>query len=163
MDFFNIEIVQGRTFSRDFPSDAQGAFLVNEAAVKAAEWESPIGQEINLWTGGTARIVGVMKDFHMHSLHRPIEPVLLALSEDQYIAYLSIKIKPVNTSATVDFVKVVMKRISPDYPFEFSFFDDVFERADAGALGRVIDAGASDTGGWAGTVHVGFARVAVVQ
>lgn len=128
VDLFNIEIVQGRTFSRDFPSDAQGAFLVNEAAVKAAEWESPIGQEINLWTGGTARIVGVMKDFHMHSLHRPIEPVLLALSEDQYIAYLSIKIKPVNTSATVDFVKVVMKRISPDYPFEFSFFDDVFER-----------------------------------
>ena len=128
VDLFDIEIVEGRNFSRDFGTDAQGAILINETAAKTAGWENPIGQEIGIWTGDTGTIVGVMKDFHMHSLHRPIEPVLLLLSEDRFIDHLAIKIRTENIPATVDFVKGVMKRFSPDYPFEFSFFDEVFDR-----------------------------------
>jgi putative ABC transport system permease protein len=128
VELFGIEIVEGRNFSRDFPSDAQGAFLVNEAAVEAAGWETPVGQEIQVWTGNVGRIVGVMKDFHMHSLHRPIEPVLLLLSQDRFIDHLAIKIHAEDVPATVDFVKGVMKRFSPDFPFEYSFFNEIFDR-----------------------------------
>lgn len=45
IDLFGMQIVQGRNFSREFPSDETGVFLVNEAAVKVAEWESPIGRK----------------------------------------------------------------------------------------------------------------------
>ena len=44
VDLYDIQIVQGRNFSRELASDEQGVFLVNEAAVRAGDWESPLEQ-----------------------------------------------------------------------------------------------------------------------
>ena len=125
---FGMQIVQGRSFSRDFPSDKNGAFLVNETAVKVAEWESPIGRKLTHWSGETGTIVGVLKDFHLQSLHSPIEPLYIFLDPNNF-SNLSIKIKSAYIPATIDYVKGVMKTFSPSYPFSMSFFDEVFERA----------------------------------
>ncbi len=127
LDLFDIKLVAGRNFSKDFPSDANGAFLVNEAAVKAARWENPIGQEFYLWDGKVGKIVGVMKDFHLHSLHRPIDPLYIYLNPTRF-SYISIKIKGEDIPATIDFAKGVFGKIVSDYPFEYTFFDDVFAR-----------------------------------
>ena len=125
---FGMQIVQGRSFSQDFPSDKNGAFLVNETAVKVAEWESPIGRKLTHWSGETGTIVGVLKDFHLQSLHSPIEPLYIFLDPNNF-SNLSIKIKSADIPATIDYVKGVMKTFSPSYPFSMSFFDEVFERA----------------------------------
>ncbi len=128
VDLFGMEIVQGRNFSMDFPSDEKGVFLVNETAVKVAGWESPIGHQLTHWSGQTGIIVGVIKDFHLHSLHRPIEPLYIFLSPRDF-STIAIKINQVNIPATIDYVKGVMKKFSPSLPFSYSFFDEVFERA----------------------------------
>jgi len=141
IDLFGIQIVQGRNFSRDFPSDEAGAFLVNETAVKVAEWESPIGRKFTHWSGQTGKIVGVIKDFHIHSLHSPIEPLYVFLNARDF-SNIAIKIRSANIPATIDFVKGVVKNISPSYPFSYSFFDEVFERAyfTEQRMGRVFGA-----------------------
>jgi len=128
IDLFGMEIVQGRNFSRDFPSDEAGAFLVNETAVKVAEWESPIGRKFTHWSGKSGVIVGVVKDFHLRSLHNPIEPLYLCLDPSDF-SNISLKIRSSNIHTALDYVKGVMKKFSPDYPFSYSFFDEVFERA----------------------------------
>ncbi len=128
IDLFDIEIIEGRNFSREFPSDENGVFLINEAAVKAAQFESPIGQKFIHWRGDTGKIVGVMKDFHLRSLHNPIEPLYIFL-DPQDFSYISVKIKSTNIPVTLEHVKSVINRFSPNYPFEYSFFDDVFEKA----------------------------------
>ena len=128
IDLFGIQIVQGRNFSRDFPSDETGAFLVNETAVKVAEWESPIGRKFTHWSGQTGKIVGVIKDFHIHSLHSPIEPLYVFLNARDF-SNIAIKIRSANIPATIDYVEGVVKKFSPSYPFSYSFFDEVFERA----------------------------------
>ena len=49
VDLFGLEIVEGRNFSPDFPSDKEGAFLINETAVrvlKAHGWEQVIGHDV---------------------------------------------------------------------------------------------------------------------
>jgi putative ABC transport system permease protein len=127
-DLFGMQIVQGRNFSREFPSDETGAFLVNETAVKVAEWKNPIGRKLTHWNGQTGEIVGVIKDFHLHSLHRPIEPLYVFLSPRNF-SHIAIKIRTANIPATIDHVAAVMKKFSPSYPFSYSFFDEVFERA----------------------------------
>lgn len=127
IDLFGMEIVQGRNFSRDFSSDEAGAFLVNERAVKVAEWDSPIGQKLTHWTGATGNIVGVIKDFHLQSLHSPIEPLYIFL-DSQSFYNISIKIKSTNIPQTIGYVEGVMKKFAPSYPFSYSFFDEVFER-----------------------------------
>ena len=128
IDLFDIQIVEGRNFSRDFPSDEKSVFLVNEAAVRVAEWESPIGQKLTHWRGDTGKIVGIMKDFHHHSLHRPIDPLYIFLDASDY-STVSIKIRSTHIPGTIDYVESVMKKFSPNFPFDYSFFDDVFERA----------------------------------
>ncbi len=127
---YGLKLAGGRSFSRDFPSDSGGAFLINEAAQKALDWDDPIGRDFfhrgNRDMAG--KIVGVVKDFHLQSLHFPITPLYIYLNPN-IRQYVSIKIRNENFSATIAFVKNTWERFAPEYPFEYSFFDDVFDQA----------------------------------
>jgi putative ABC transport system permease protein len=127
VDLYGIEIVEGRNFSRAFPSDANGAYLVNEAAVKSAGWDNPVGVEFSSYKRKPGKIVGVMKDFHIRPMHFPIEPVYMQLSPPgEWISFLSVKIKPSNIPETIKHIEQFMKKFSPKYPFDYKFFDEVF-------------------------------------
>jgi putative ABC transport system permease protein len=141
VDLFGLQIVQGRNFSKDFPSDTAGAFLVNETAVKVAEWDSPIGRKFEHWNGAKGEIVGIIKDFHLRSLHSPIEPVYIFLNPGNF-SNISIKMSATNISATIEHVEGVLKKFAPSMPFSYSFFDEVFERAyfTEQRMGRVFGA-----------------------
>jgi putative ABC transport system permease protein len=141
VDLYGMQIVQGRNFSRDFPSDEAGAFLVNETAVKVGEWESPIGRKFAHWNGVKGEIVGVIKDFHLRSLHNPIEPMYVFLNASVF-SNISVKVRSVNIPATIQYVEGVMKKFAPSVPFSYSFFDEVFERAyfTEQKMGRVFGA-----------------------
>jgi putative ABC transport system permease protein len=129
-DLYGLKLSQGRDFSRDFPSDARGAFLINESAQKALGWDDPVGREFshNQRNKATGKIVGVLKDFHMHSLHLPIMPLYVFLDPAR-TNRISIKIRGGNISETLAFVRKTWERFAPEYPFEFSFFDEIFDRA----------------------------------
>jgi putative ABC transport system permease protein len=131
-ELFGLELVRGRSFSRDFPSDAGGAFLINEAAQRALGWDDPIGREFGRKGRDSAeakgRIVGVLKDFHMHSLRLSIMPLYVFLDPARTIR-VSIKIRGGNIPETLAFVKKTWERFAPEYPFEYSFFDEIFDRA----------------------------------
>lgn len=128
VELYDIQISQGRNFSRQLASDEQGVFLVNEAAVRAGDWESPLEQTMTHWSGETGKVVGVMKDFHLRSLHSPIEPLYIFLAPGNF-SYISIKVNPVNIPATLNHLEDVMKKFSPNFPFEYSFFDQEFAKA----------------------------------
>jgi len=128
VDLYDIEIVEGRNFSRDFASDANGVYLINEAFIEATEWESPVGMTFSPWRDQSGEIVGVMKDFHFHSLHSPVDPLFIRLNPNA-VFKMSIKINSSNIPKTIDYVKSLMKKFSSNYPFEYSFFDEVFDRA----------------------------------
>ncbi|NIM12552.1 MAG: FtsX-like permease family protein [Candidatus Aminicenantes bacterium] len=128
VDLFGIKIVAGRNFSRDFPSDKNGAFLLNESAVKYLGWKSPLGKEFGRGER-KGKIVGIMKDFHLVPLHQKIKPLLYYLELKSPIFYLSAKIKTARIPGTLAFLEEKMKTFSPRYPFEYHFFDDIFARA----------------------------------
>lgn len=127
VDLYGIKIIEGRNFSREFPSDAQGAFLVNETLVKALGWENPIGRELTHWSGTVGKIVGVMKDFNYQPLHNPIGPLYFFLRNTE-IQYISVKINTAHIPETLAFIENKMAEFSPGYPFEYSFFDEIFRR-----------------------------------
>jgi putative ABC transport system permease protein len=131
-DLYELKLAAGRSFSRELDSVGQdrGAFLINESAAKAMGVASPLGMEFGRW-GGTetaGKIVGVLKDFHMHSLHMPIAPLYVFL-DPAAMNYISIRIGSDNIPQTLDAIRETMAVFSPEYPFEYSFFDDVFDRA----------------------------------
>jgi putative ABC transport system permease protein len=127
VDLYGIKIVEGRNFSREFPSDAQGAFLVNETLVKALGWENPVGRELIHFGGTVGKIVGVMKDFNYQPLHNPIGPLYFFLRYTE-IQHISLKINTAHIPETLAFIENKMAEFSPGYPFEYSFFDEAFRR-----------------------------------
>jgi len=128
VNLFGIEIIEGRNFSKDFPSDQNGAFLLNETAVKSLGWENPIGKELLHWDESKGSVVGVMKDFNFHSLHRKIESLYIYLEPTERNYFLSIKIAGGSISETIEFVEQQMNKFMPEYPFEYSFFDEIFDK-----------------------------------
>ena len=129
LDLYKIQIADGRPFSKDF-SDQNGAFLLNETAVKKIEWETSIGKELIHSSKYKGKVVGILRDFHFQSLHNPVAPLYLYLSPNTSgHRYLSVKIRPEDIHETVAFLHEQMARFSPRYPFEHHFFDEIFDRA----------------------------------
>ncbi len=129
-DFINvygIEITAGRNFSKEYPADSKGAILINETAAKACRWADPIGKTLTYWGNRNGVIVGIMKDFNFHPIHRPIEPLCIYY-EPLFFDYLSIKIRGADIPETIAHIERVMKKFSPNHPFEYQFFDEIFER-----------------------------------
>lgn len=129
-ELYGIKILQGRSFSREFPSDENGAFLVNESAMKIIGDDFRLGMGLSHWgrPEPSGQIVGVMKDFHLNSIHEKIQPLYIYLNPDRG-QHLSIKIKGENIPETIGFIRKTMEKFSPFYPFEYRFFDDLFNMA----------------------------------
>lgn len=128
IDLFEIELVEGRNFSREFSTDSQ-AYIVNEAARKIFGWEEALGKRFGFRREeiGLGQVIGVVKNFHFLSLHQEIQPLVIHLTEN-WMSYLSVKINTQNIRQTVEFLKTKWKKFSPNYPFEYFFLDDDLEK-----------------------------------
>ena len=67
-----------------------------------------------------------MKDYHFESLQNEIRPLMLYNSTPYDAEYynMSVKVKPDNIQDTVDFLKSKWVEFDPQYPFEYSFFNE---------------------------------------
>ncbi len=132
MDFinhFNLQVVAGRSYSRDHPSDSTKALVINEAAARQYGYTNPadiIGKKFSQW-GKEGEVIGVVKDFNYTSLHRNIEPLTLPL-EPYSSRYLSLKIKSNDMAKTVEEVGEIWSKLAPHRPFLYSFLDEDFNR-----------------------------------
>lgn len=129
-EVYGITILQGRSFSRQFPSDEKGAFLVNESAKKIIGDDFQLGMGLSHWgrPEPSGQVVGVMKDFHLNSVHEEIKPLYIYLNPGRG-QHLSVKIQGGRIPETLGFIQKTMKKYSPQYPFEYRFFDDLFNEA----------------------------------
>jgi putative ABC transport system permease protein len=130
-DTLGLSMVRGRFLSKDFPTDALEACIVNEATVTAMALEDPIGKKIT-WNPGTERkssrtIVGVVRDFNTQSLHAEIKPFVLMPIEPMSQGmsnYMYIKIRSENISQTISLIGGKIREIVPNDPFIHYFLDE---------------------------------------
>lgn len=120
-----LELVEGRSFSRDFGLDTS-AVLANEAAIRAMGLENPIGTELDYW-GRKRKIVGVLKDFHIASLYSTIDPALISITEDGP-QLLFAKIDETQTKEALTAVEEMYKTFNPGYPLSYKFLDDTYDK-----------------------------------
>jgi putative ABC transport system permease protein len=121
---FGIELVDGRDFSKSFPSDAGHSYILNQAAVKDIGWESPVGKELKIINKGP--VIGVVKDFNFKPLHQKIEPVALYIYPKLY-QYISVRISPDSISSALTFLKKKWQELVPGQAFQYSFLDQDFD------------------------------------
>jgi len=121
---YEIELVDGRNFSKKFPSDIDQAYILNEAAVKEIGWESPLGKQFKIIKKGI--VIGVIKDFHFKSLHQKLEPLALCVYPGAF-EYLAVRIRPENIPSTLNFLQEKWQKLVPNQIFQFSFLDEDYD------------------------------------
>jgi len=128
---YGIEMVTGRSFQNDISTDFMGAFLINEAAVKAFGWTSPeeaLGKRLQTGHGGRVNpIIGVTEDFHYRGLQSEIEPLVMEFLPWTF-RYLTLSIEISNLKEIMTFVESQWRALFPANPFESFFLDTDFDR-----------------------------------
>ena len=133
-DLLDIKLLYGRNFSWDMQGDFSVApnsirkVILNEIAIKEFDIKSPVGDHISYKGGTPIEIIGVVKDFHVRSLHHKIRPYVYLWSEP--LEAVSIKILPDNIPGTINYIKEVVESISPDEEknYRYSFLDETFNK-----------------------------------
>ncbi len=125
-DFLNtyqLKIIAGRGFSRDFATDDSAAFILNESAVKKLGLtnQEAINKKI-IYGGNPGRIIGVVNDFNFESLHNEIIPIIMLITKNGN-NQVTVKISGNDIPATLNFLKSKWAEYRPGYPFDYSFLD----------------------------------------
>ena len=117
-----LELVAGRDFSKNIASDTSN-YIVNESLVKELGLEDPIGTKIGFWNGD-GQIIGVVKDYHLQSLHIPIRPMLLCYTSWDWLLW----VRPVEgkTKEALAEMEDILAELRPGYPFEYEFADQLY-------------------------------------
>ena len=146
-DFFDtldINLLVGRNFSPDFGTDAKQAVLVNKTFVERAQLEQPINTTLPMtkmvayFAPGDSlpklqpiknpKIIGVVDDFHLQSLHYALPPVVIFLDVAGYAADFLVRIRPERIPETLAFMAEKWQSIAGDAPFDYVFLDENFDR-----------------------------------
>lgn len=129
-----MQIVQGRDFSKEFPSDST-AIILNERAARLFGFENPVGEEIQVFEGTpdnsideskvkTFRIIGIVKDFNWESLHTGIGSLSMYLGESN--DRVSFRFNTADTKEALKILEQKWDEINPEYPFDYTFLDQSF-------------------------------------
>jgi len=132
-----MELVAGRNFSSENPSDMNRSIIVNEAFVKEYGWSDAIGKRIPGKGFSDHEIIGVVKDFNYSALYTKVEPLVMVMDpaivlsgseninfENSPIPKLLVRLSPGNMSATIDKIKVVWEKLTGGEEFVFNFVDE---------------------------------------
>jgi len=126
------EMLEGRFFSPEMPTDSF-AIIINEAAVKAFDIKDPLNTRFyNPGDDGEPDefipIIGVVKDFHFESMQKEINPIAIHFMPGNFEGVIVVKLGAGNTQETIGFVNEKWEDFGIDYPFEYSWMDDTFNK-----------------------------------
>ena len=148
LDFFNIELAAGRLAPEPpkLPEKIESLaelqeyekkvrvyrekgqpYILNETAVQQLGWDDPIGKRFKEKNGPEGYVVGVMKNFHVQTLHNTIRPVTFKTRTGAGKT-LYLKLGTQNIPATLAFIEKTWHQFLPQIPFSYHFLNDDLTR-----------------------------------
>jgi putative ABC transport system permease protein len=125
-----VHLLEGRFFSHEYSTDST-AVLINEAAVRSLGLKDPVGKYILQPSGPKQfqkfKIIGIMKDFNITSMHKAIDPVCFTIMRrgggDQYA---TIRLTGQNIPATIRAIEQKWQSFTSNQPFQYDFFTETW-------------------------------------
>lgn len=122
----NIQLLQGRDFSKDHLTDS-AAYILNETALRKVGYKNPIGARLTFW-GKKGIIIGVVKDFHFNSLKVPVNALVLRLGEKDDFSWILVKTQPGQTKQALAGLEKICRQLNPKFPFTYKFSDEEYSK-----------------------------------
>lgn len=126
LDFYEIEILEGRGLSDEFAMDKAGnSFVVNETLAKelGSSGVEVIGMPFHFTNDTLGTVVGIVKDFNYNKLNLKVEPLFMSRQNWGW-SEVNVKIKQGGLAAGLSEIEAVWSTLFPQRPFEYKFLDD---------------------------------------
>lgn len=127
---YGIKLLAGRNFG---PTGDEHAVILNETAIRAIGFntaEEAVGHRVTMNWAPERTVIGVVEDYHQHSLHSAIDPVVFSIDDSGQQGFYSVRFHA--NSAGNDLKKSIAivqnewARAFPGNPFDYFFLDDYF-------------------------------------
>ena len=121
-----IDLVAGRNFAAAFTADTS-SYMINETTLRIMNLGpgEAIGKRISV-NGRQGTIIGVVQNFHFKPIQQVIEPLIMQLNT--FGGFVMVRTRPQDTKAILTELELIFKKLTPAYPFGYSFLDEDFER-----------------------------------
>ena len=122
LNLYGVKVVAGRNL---MPSDTVREFLVNEETVKRLGEKTNndvLNKKMIIW-GKTGTVVGVVKDYHVMTLHEKIPPLALSTMTHMYQT-IAVKMNMADAQNTIKKLDKIWSATFPDFVFEYEFYDE---------------------------------------
>ncbi len=122
LNLYGVKVVAGRNL---MPSDTVREFLVNEETVKRLGEKTNndvLNKKMTIW-GKTGTVVGVVKDYHVMTLHEKIPPLALSTMTHMYQT-IAVKMNMADSQNTIKKLDKIWSATFPDFVFEYEFYDE---------------------------------------
>ena len=118
IETLGMKMIAGKSFVQSGLSDSSKVCIINETTVKELGILNPIGQKIS-----DMEIIGVVKDFNIHSLYKKIIPVMIKKNPD-YIREIAIRIGKENKPGTIAYIEKISKEFNQGTAMDYKFMSD---------------------------------------
>jgi len=125
IETLGLEMLAGRTFSRDFSSDTT-KLIFNEEAIAVLGLSEPVVGQVIPFNDKNVEILGVVKNFHLQSLHEPVKPMYFRFDR-QYAVTVMVRIAPGTDEKTLAALTQFYKDYNPGYVLDYTFLDQTYQ------------------------------------
>ncbi len=126
IETMKIDMVAGRSFSKEFATDSVAAAIINETAAKELGWEEPLGKAFANRGGQDIMVIGVVRDYHYNKMTQKIEPMILTINPDRF-DFLLVRAETRSMQEIIDHISGVWDN-NVDRPFDYAFLDEYYAR-----------------------------------
>lgn len=116
-----ITLLEGREFSQDFGSDLTNSVILNETAIKQLGITEPLGKQV-----GGKTVVGIVKDFNLHSIHSNIPPLMILMT-DKLIRQVAVHYKQGSLNSILPMIETEWKKAAPGTPIRYAKIEETIK------------------------------------
>jgi putative ABC transport system permease protein len=134
---FNLKFLSGSNFSENNEdNEGSGEYIINESAMKRLNYTNPneiigIGFNLNSNYEGIkipkGKIIGVVEDFHLSSIKKKIEPLVLFKRKDIWLINIVVAFRQGMRTRALNDIKSVWTKMFPEHPFEYDYVSSMYE------------------------------------
>lgn len=133
---FNLTFLGGDNFSEKFEdNEGSGEYIINETAMRRLSYSEPeeiIGKSFGLnFSKGeisipSGKIIGVVEDFHLSSIKRKIDPLVMFKRKELWLVNFVVAFQPGMQQQAVADLEKVWKELFPAYPMQFDYVSSMY-------------------------------------
>ena len=126
-----MQLLEGRNFSEDFGAETSN-IIINETAAEIFQLGAdPVGKRISMTTdleGGREQltVVGLVRDFHFQSLHKPIAPLILQTRPGSGVI---VRANTTDMPGLLAHMQELWRNLAPQEPFAYTLLDESYAQA----------------------------------